>query len=380
MTVRMRARAAATTCAPSGTPSLSRPPERQGWDEQTTMQATNRTMRRAIANAAGVRRVTSPNPWVGAVIKSPSGEMFDGATCPPGGPHAEIVALTRAGERAVGATLTVTLEPCAHAGRTPPCTAAIIAAGIRRVVVGVVDPDPHVAGRGVAALRAAGVDVVVGVCAAEVSAQLEAYLVHRRTGRPFVILKLAATVDGRIAAADGTSRWITGPQARADVHRLRAESDAVLVGAGTVRIDDPALTVRDLDDVGADGRGPLRVVLGQAPTNARVRPCLELSGDLGGVLDELGRRGIVQVLVEGGATVARQFHQACLVDRYVIYLAPTFAGGDDNAPMFNGPGATTIDAMWRGTFRSVVQLGGDIRLEIDRNAPTVGDHGEHRRT
>ena len=222
--------------------------------------------------------------------------------------------------------------------------------------------------------------MVVGVCASEVSAQLEAYLVHRRTGRPFVILKLAATVDGRIAAADGTSRWITGPQARADVHRLRADSDAVLVGAGTVRTDDPALTVRDLDDLGSGGRDPLRVVLGQAPTNARVRPCLELSGDLGGVLDELGRRGIVQVLVEGGATVAHQFHQARLVDRYVIYLAPTFAGGDDNAPMFNGPGATTIDAMWRGTFRSIVQLGGDIRLEINRNPPTLGDHGEPRRT
>lgn len=335
-------------------------------DHDATMQ---RTMQRAIVNAAGVRAVTSPNPWVGAVIESMTGELFDGATCPPGGPHAEIVALARAGERAAGATLTVTLEPCAHEGRTPPCTAAIVAAGVRRVVVGVIDPDPRVAGRGVAALRAAGIDVMLGVCASEVSAQLEPYLVHRRTGRPFVILKLAATVDGRTAAADGTSRWITGPQARADVHRLRAESDAVLVGAGTVRADDPALTVRDLDDVGFDGRDPLRVVLGRAPADARVRPCLELSGDPGDVLDELGRRGIVQVLVEGGATVARQLHQAGLVDRYVIYLAPALAGGGDNAPMFNGPGAATIDAMWRGTFRSVVQFGSDIRLEMNRNPP-----------
>lgn len=350
--------------------SLSRPPERTRVDDEAAM-------RRAIANAVTVRALTSPNPWVGAVLETTAGALFDGATCPPGGPHAEIVALERAGERAAGATLTVTLEPCAHRGRTPPCTTAIVAAGIRRVVVGVIDPDQRVAGRGVEALRAAGLDVVVGVCSEAVTAQLEPYLVHRRTGRPFVVLKLAATIDGRIAAADGTSRWITGPVARADVHRLRAESDAVLVGAGTVRADDPALTVRGLDGEGFEGRNPLRVVLGRVPAGARVRPCLEVSGDLGDVLDDLGRRGIVQLLVEGGATVAQQLHEGGLVDRYVIYLAPAIAGGGDTASMFNGPGATTIGSMWRGSFRSVVQVGTDIRLELDRKQSNINDHDEH---
>lgn len=318
------------------------------------------TMRRAIRNAGFVRGTTSPNPWVGAVLTATDGSVFDGATNPPGGPHAEIVALARAGDRAFGATLTVTLEPCVHHGRTPPCTAAIVTAGVRRVVVGVQDPDPRVAGRGIAALRSAGVEVSVGEASADIAAQLEPYLVHRETGRPFVILKLAATMDGRTAAADGTSRWITGPEARADVHRLRAESDAVLVGAGTVRADDPALTVRDVD-----GRDPLRVVLGRAPADARVRPCLELSGDVGDVLDELGRRGILQLLVEGGATVAHRFHHVGLVNRYVIYLAPALAGGSNSAPMFSGPAATTIDSIWRGRFRSVTPLGTDLRIELD---------------
>ena len=322
-------------------------------DDSTTMQ-------RAIANGAAVRAWTAPNPWVGAVVTALDGTMFDGATSPPGGPHAEVVALAAAGDRAVGATLTVTLEPCAHHGRTPPCTDAIVAAGIRRVVVGIEDPDPRMMGRGIAALVAAGLDVSVGQRSAEVESQLEPYLVHRRTGRPFVILKLAATVDGRIAAADGTSRWITGPDARSDVHRLRAESNAVLVGAGTVRSDDPALTVRHVD-----GRDPLRVVLGRAPSEARVRPCLELSGDLGEVLDELGQRGVIQVLVEGGATVAHHFHHAGLVNRYVVYLAPALAAGSDAMAMFHGPATRSIDSIWRGRFRSVTGLGTDLRIELD---------------
>ncbi len=322
-------------------------------DDSTTMQ-------RAIANGAAVRAWTAPNPWVGAVVTALDGTMVDGATRPPGGPHAEVVALAAAGDRAVGATLTVTLEPCAHHGRTPPCTDAIVAAGIRRVVVGIEDPDPRMMGRGIAALVAAGLDVSVGQRSAEVESQLEPYLVHRRTGRPFVILKLAATVDGRIAAADGTSRWITGPDARSDVHRLRAESNAVLVGAGTVRSDDPALTVRHVD-----GRDPLRVVLGRAPSEARIRPCLELSGDLGEVLDELGQRGVIQVLVEGGATVAHHFHHAGLVNRYVVYLAPALAAGSDAMAMFHGPAARSIDSIWRGRFRSVTGLGTDLRIELD---------------
>src|SRR5690606_32434361 len=168
-------------------------------------------------------------------------------------------------------------------------------------------------------------------------AQLASSATHRRTGRPQVAVKLAASLDGRTAAPDGSSRWITGPEARADVHRLRAESDAVLVGAGTVRADDPELTVRD-----AEGPDPLRVVLGTAPPGARVHPCLEVSGDLGAILDDLGKRGVVQLLVEGGPTVAAAFHRAGLVDRYVVYLAPVLFGGDDGRPVLAGPGAPTI--------------------------------------
>src|SRR5580658_328537 len=237
-------------------------------------------MRRALALAATVRTSTAPNPWVGCVVVS-AGQWFEGATEPPGGPHAEVVALAAAGDRAAGATLYTTLEPCAHQGLTPPCTNAIVAAGVARVVVGILDPDPRVSGRGVAELRRAGVEVVVGVAADEAAELLAPYLKHRRTGRPWVVLKLAATLDGRIAAPDGTSRWLTGEEARADVHHLRAASDAVLVGAGTVRADDPELTVR-LDD-GIERTQPLRVVLGKAPAGAKVQPALELSGDLGEV-------------------------------------------------------------------------------------------------
>ncbi|MEA2704325.1 MAG: diaminohydroxyphosphoribosylaminopyrimidine deaminase [Actinomycetota bacterium] len=314
-------------------------------------------MGRAIALAASVRTTTSPNPWVGCVIE-PGG--FEGATRPPGGPHAEIVALDAAGDKAGGATLYATLEPCAHTGRTPPCVDAILAAGIARVVVGVEDPDPNVRGTGIARLRDAGLQVEVGCREDDVRAQLAPYLKHRATGRPWVVLKLAATLDGRTAAADGSSRWITGEEARADAHRLRAESDAVIVGAGTVRTDDPALTVRD-----TVGRDPLRVVLGHAPAGARVHPALELQGDLGDILDDLGRRGVLQALVEGGATVAGAFHRAGLVDRYVLYLAPALAGGDDGRPLLAGPGAPTIDDLWRGRIVSVDRLGDDLRLEVE---------------
>ena len=324
-------------------------------------------MRRALAQAATVRSVTAPNPWVGCVIVPPDsaaggGVVFAGATAPPGGPHAEVVALQAAGEAARGATLYVTLEPCAHQGRTPPCTDAIIEAGVARVVVGIEDPDDQVAGRGLAALRAAGLEVTVGVAAGEVAEQLAPYRKHRTTGQPWVVLKMAASLDGRTAAPDGTSRWITGEAARQDVHRLRARSDAVLVGAGTVRSDDPELTVR-LDD-GVARQQPLRVVLGKAPADAKVQPALELSGDLGDVLTELGRQGVLQLLVEGGARVAHDFHAAGLVDRYVLYLAPLLFGGDDGRPIFAGPGAGTIGDVWKGRLVSIEQLGEDLRVEV----------------
>ena len=324
------------------------------------MDADEARMRRAVELAASVRSRTSPNPWVGCVIVAADGAVFEGATEPPGGPHAEVVALRQAGAAARSATLYTTLEPCSHTGRTPPCVDGVIAAGVARVVVAVEDPDPQVQGAGVERLRAAGIAVDVGAGAAAVRAQLAPYFKHRQTGRPWVVLKLAASVDGRTAAPDGTSQWITGAEARADAHRLRAESDAVIVGAGTVRADDPALTVRL-----AEGKDPLRVVLGEAPPDATVHPALELSGDLGGVLDELGRRGVVQAMVEGGATVAGAFHRAGLVDRYVVYLAPALFGGDDGRPLFAGPGAATIADVWRGRIAAVERLGDDVKLELE---------------
>jgi diaminohydroxyphosphoribosylaminopyrimidine deaminase/5-amino-6-(5-phosphoribosylamino)uracil reductase len=328
--------------------------------------ATDRAMMaEAVAAGESVRTSTSPNPWVGAVVVPlGDGPAAVGATQPPGGPHAERVALELAGPSARGATVYVTLEPCAHHGRTPPCADALIEAGVGRVVVGIEDPDERVAGRGIARLRAAGIHVDVGVGAGEVAESLAPYLRHRRTGRPFVILKLAATIDGRTAAPDGSSRWITGPLARLDVQRLRAESDAIAVGAGTVRADDPALTVR-IDNQGAPpGRQPLRVVIGDAPPGARIHPAIEHKGPLVDLLDELGRRGVLQLLVEGGAHVAHAFHTEGLVDRYVIYVAPVILGGDDGLPLMAGAGVPAMAEAWRGRLLDVVRLGEDVRLDF----------------
>jgi diaminohydroxyphosphoribosylaminopyrimidine deaminase/5-amino-6-(5-phosphoribosylamino)uracil reductase len=322
-------------------------------------------MTRAIELGASVRASTPPNPWVGCVLETTDGAVFEGATQPAGGAHAEALALAAAaaaGADTTGATAWVTLEPCSHHGRTPPCADALIAAGVRRVVVALADPDPKVDGRGLERLRAAGIEVAVGVGAAAAADDLAPYVHQRRTGRPWVVLKLAASLDGRTAAPDGTSQWITGPQARADAHRLRAESDAVLVGAGTVRADDPSLTVRDAPAPRGD---PVRVVLGTAPAAAKVHPCLERSGDLPSVLDELGALGHLQVLVEGGAHVAHAFHHAGLVDRYVLYLAPALFGGDDARGLFAGPGAPTMGALTRGRIRTITPLGDDVRIELD---------------
>jgi len=266
----------------------------------------------------------------------------------------------------------VTLEPCSFHGRTPPCVDAVLSAGVSRVVVAVADPDERVAGAGIEALRRAGVEVEVGPGAEAVEAQLAPYLTQRRTGRPFVVLKLASTLDGRVAAPDGTSQWITGPEARADAHRIRAESDAIVVGAGTVRADDPRLTVRGIDGPdGAPVREPLRVVLGRAPDGAAVHPCLELSGPIDGVLDQLGARGdVLQVMIEGGAGVAGSFHRAGLVDHYVLYLAPALLGGADGRPVFDGPGAPSINELWRGRLVSSRQVGSDLRIDL---APDRGN-------
>lgn len=319
-------------------------------------------MAAAISAAEAVRSSTAPNPWVGAAVDVGDGVFHVGATRPPGGAHAEvsvIAAAVHAGADVRGATLATTLEPCCTTGRTGPCVDAIIDAGISRVLVGTEDPDGEVSGRGIERLAAAGIDVEVGVARDRVEEQLAAYLHHRRTGRPYVVVKLAATADGRTAAPDGTSQWITGEEARVDVHRLRAQSQAILVGAGTVRADDPSLTVRFVD-----GTDPLRVILGTAPEGAAVHPCLEWRGDLPDLLDELGADGVLQLMVEGGANTAAQFHDERLVNRYVIYLAPAVFGGDDARPMFVGAGTPTIDALPRGRFADVRRLGDDVRLDI----------------
>ena len=321
-----------------------------------------------------------PNPAVGCVLAQDGRIVGRGWTQPGGRPHAETEALARAGDDAKGATCYATLEPCAHHGRTGPCTEAIAAAGIARVVVAIEDPDPKVAGQGIAALRDAGITVELGVRAAEAADLLAPYLKHRRTGLPWVVLKLAATLDGRIAAPDATSQWITGTEARSDAHRLRAESDAVLVGVGTVRADDPALTVRywqPPSGVTPRTGQPLRVVLGTAPPDARIHPALEMAGPLEQVLQELGERGVIQLLVEGGAATAAAFHRAGLVDHYAVYLAPALFGGDDARPMFTGPAVPTVSDLWRGEITAVTRLGPDVRIDL-RPADTTIDNSPQR--
>lgn len=320
---------------------------------------------RAVARAEHSRLLSPPNPWVGAVLVAVDGTSFEGATQRPGGNHAEVEALHRAGSRAEGSTLYVTLEPCAHRGRTAPCVEAVIGAGVARVVVAVEDPDPRVAGQGITRLRSAGIETVVGPGAELVERQLAPYLTHRRTGRPYVVLKLAGTLDGRTAAGDGSSQWITGQEARNDAHRLRAESDAILVGAGTVRADDPRLTVRGvLASDGAAPREPLRVVLGRADPAAAVHPCREMDGPLADLLDRLGADEVVQLMVEGGATVAGAFHRQGLVDRYVLYLAPALMGGADGVPLLAGEGAATIADLVRLQLDQLVKLGDDLRIDL----------------
>ena len=318
------------------------------------------SMREAVLVAASAQHICRPNPWVGAVLVAVDGRRFSGFTQPVGQAHAEVQALRAAGEAARGATMYVTLEPCNHFGRTPPCTEAIITAGVARIVIGVQDPDQRVAGTGIARLRDAGIAVQVGIEAEAVNEQLASYLHQRRTGRPLVMLKLAMTIDGYIAAKTGSGGFITGEPARRRVHELRAASDAIVVGAGTVRADDPQLTVRD-----APGTSPRRIVLGRAPVDARVHPCTEWSGSLTELLDTLGGEHVLQLMVEGGAKVAASFHQAGLIDRYVFHIAPAIMGGGDAVPAFAGDTAATLADVWRGRTISTQQLGDDVEVVIE---------------
>lgn len=322
---------------------------------------TNQAMGLAVAASRAVLGTTSPNPPVGAVVLDAAGELAGtGATQPPGGAHAEVGALAEAGERARGGTAIVTLEPCDHTGRTGPCTEALLAAGIVRVVYAQADTARGGADR----LRAAGVEVTH---TDEWVEPLEAWLGAQRLGRPFVTWKCATTLDGRVAAADGSSRWITSEGSRADVHRLRAEVDAVLAGVGTVLADDPELTVRP-----DPGRQPLRVVLdrsGRTPASARVHPALVLDDEPAEVLKALAERGVVSVLLEGGPTVAAAFVQAGLVDRVIAYVAPALLGAGPS--VLGGIGVGTIADALRLRLHDVTRTGDDVRLTL---YPQIGRH------
>ena len=325
-------------------------------------------MHRALALAETVRGRTSPNPPVGAVILAPDGSLAgEGATGPAGGPHAEITALTAAGASAQGGTAIVTLEPCAHTGRTGPCADALIAAGVAKVIYAVDDLNPVAAG-GAAALREAGIHVIAGVEEIAASAgALRPWLHAVRTGRPFVTWKFAASLDGRVAAADYSAQWISSTTSRADAHAFRAIVDAIVVGSGTVLADDPQLTVRDASGSLASHQ-PLRVVLDRrhrAPQSARVfdNAAETLTLDTAVprfALKALHDRGIRHVLLEGGPTLAGAFIEARLVDEVIAYLAPKLLGEGPSA--LGHAGIASIDEAVTLDVDTVLKLGDDVKI------------------
>jgi diaminohydroxyphosphoribosylaminopyrimidine deaminase/5-amino-6-(5-phosphoribosylamino)uracil reductase len=357
-------------------------------------------MAQAVLAARAARRRTAPWPAVGCVIAREGDLVATGATGPfPTGPHAEVAALRAAGDRARGATAFTTLEPCNHHGNTPPCTDALIEAGVSRVVVAVDDPDPRVAGRGYARLTEAGVEVV-RVPNGAATRDLAPYLHHRRTGRPYVVAKVALSLDGRIAAADGTSQWITSDAARRDAQELRADAQAILVGAGTALADDPALTVRDVEP--APARPPLRVLLdaqGRVPArgalaDTTVAPTLvvttasaraetldgwraagakvetvaaapDRSGvDLDATFALLATEGVLQALVEGGAQVLGSVISGGHAQRLVAYVAPTILG-TSGLPGFATAGPVTLADAARWNIVGVSSVGADVRIEME---------------
>lgn len=340
---------------------------RRAVDNQFDGTDVDEMMRRALQATAST--FPHPNPRVGAVLVNPEGEVLSIAAHErPGTPHAERLVLDQV-EDASGHTMIVTLEPCNHQGRTPPCTEAIIDAGISRVVVGARDPDALVSGSGIARLRASGIEVVESHLSSVVEANDPVYFSNRRKGSPFVTLKLAMTLDGQIAGADGSSRWVTGPEARRDVHRLRAAHDGVLIGAGTLRSDDPELTVR-LE--GYEGPQPRPVILKgttDLPQHARLLGrdplVVEGVGTLGGsdiqrVLDRLSEAGIGSVLVEGGARVARSFLESRAIDELVLYMGAKLAAGT-GLPAVDGVFAT-IDEAVPLEITDIRRIGTDVRI------------------
>jgi diaminohydroxyphosphoribosylaminopyrimidine deaminase/5-amino-6-(5-phosphoribosylamino)uracil reductase len=333
---------------------------------------------------------TMPNPRVGCVLVKDSEVVGEGWHEFAGGPHAEVVALRAAGERARGATAYVTLEPCCHHGRTPPCSEALLAAGVVRVVAAMQDPNPRVAGKGLAQLQAAGVEVGSGLLTAQAEALNPGFNLRMRAGRPFVRVKLAMSLDGRTAMASGESKWITGAAAREDVQRLRARSCAVLTGSGTVLADDPSLNVR----IPGRRRPPLRVVLdsrGRLPSGARLfgeeGPVLLFSAvgaarveppgrtdveqatvpsavdglDVEAVLKELARREINEVLVEAGAILSGAFLRAGLADELVIYMAPKLLG-DSARGLLHLPGLEAMADAVALEIQDVRAVGEDWRI------------------
>lgn len=361
------------------------------------MPTAEHYLRRARDLAELARGRTSPNPPVGCVVVRDQQIVGEGYHAGPGQPHAERVALAQAGEAARGATLYCTLEPCCHHGRTPPCTDAILAAGVAEVIFSVTDPDPQVSGGGAARLRAAGVKVTAGVLHAAVAQQLRAYLQHRRTGRPYVLAKWAMTADGKLSTASGDSRWISSPDSRATVHRLRDRVDAILTGAGTVLADDPQLTCRleEFAKVSRPVRHPVRVVVdshGRTPASARVftdgqaptwlatcdpavaRPGAELlllpSVDgrvsLPALLDELGRRGIVELMVEAGGELLGSLFRDGLIDEVLCFMAPKLVGGSRSP--WSGPGVELMQDAVRFADWSWERCGPDlvIRGRVER--------------
>jgi len=345
-------------------------------------------MRTALALARrGLGRV-APNPAVGCVVLRDGLVVGRGWTQPGGRPHAETEALRRAGPAAAGGTAYVTLEPCVHFGRTPPCTQALLQAGIRRCVVACRDPDPRVNGAGIAALRAAGVQVDVGLCAAESEAINRGFILAREQARPLVTLKLASSLDGRIATSTGESRWITGPEARARVHLLRAQHDAVMVGAGTARADDPRLDVRlpgfsplhpvrvvlasraglpaHLDLVARASEQPTWMVVGEAARGlpAAVETILVAADEAGrprplAALQALAARGITRVLLEGGGGLAAAFLAAGLVDQVAWFHAGKALGGDGR-PAVAPFGLAELAAAPTFRLESSERLGDDL--------------------
>jgi diaminohydroxyphosphoribosylaminopyrimidine deaminase/5-amino-6-(5-phosphoribosylamino)uracil reductase len=353
-------------------------------------------MARALRLARQALGSTSPNPAVGAVVSKEGVVLGEGYTQPLGGGHAEIGALRQAGESSRGADLYTTLEPCCTFGRTPPCTRAIIGAGIRRVYLAVEDPNPLVLGKGRRELEAAGVQVQVsqGKDAETAGEIYQGFAKHINTGLPFVTAKFAMSLDGKIAAHTGDSKWITGPEARVVAQQLRRESDVVMVGISTVLADDPQLTARDRDG-GPLTRQPLRVVLdsaGRTPTTAKllqepgktvIAVCLgapvdkivrlEDAGaeviqappdpdgrvDMNGLLEELGRRGVVNLMVEGGGIILGSLFDGGRVDKVMAFVAPVIIGGSGAASPVEGAGISRMADAWRLERTKMEQVGGD---------------------